>query len=127
MANSVNTQIKTTATDLMTDVSEKANSFKVSTTKLAKEAIDNIKLNDRVSNVKEAVKKSNQLAMSKTEELIDSLEANGQKWQNVADKAIQSGLKLAEKQQDMIFTTLEAVKSQIGNSANRFKKLFVNN
>jgi glutamate-1-semialdehyde aminotransferase len=111
----------------MNDVSEKANSFKVSTNNLAKEAIENIKLSDRLSTVKEGIKNTNKTALTKTEALIDTLESNGQKWQKVADKAIQTGLNLSDKQQDMFFTTLEAIKTQIETGVVRFKKLITNN
>lgn len=64
--------------------------------------------------------------MSTTSELIESLEENGMKWQKVSEKAIKSGLKLAESQQELVFSTLEAVKTQIGKTTNRFKKLLKN-
>jgi hypothetical protein len=54
------------------------------------------------------------------------METNGMKWQGVTEKAVKTGLKLAENQQDLILTTLEAVKTQIGATTTRFKKLFVN-
>ena len=45
------------------------------------------------------------------------------KWQKVAEKAVKTSLKLADKQQDLVFSTLEAVKSQLIGTATRFKKL----
>ena len=61
------------------------------------------------------------------EGLVDGVLENGEKWQGIASKAVKGGLKLAEKQQDMVFETLEAMKGQLTQSASRLRKLFSNN
>ena len=148
-ATNVNKQIKETATEVVADVKEKGKEvseattklakevvaevkekgkeMSEATTKLAKEAIENINLSDRLNAIKKAVVNTNTYALETTEELIHGLEANGTKWQNVTEKAIKSGLKLAERQQNIVFSTLEAVKTQITGTGTRFKKLFSNN
>jgi hypothetical protein len=74
--------------------------------------------------VKDAMKNANEYALETSHELIDGMEANGLKWQSVTEKAVKTGLKLAENQQNLVFSTLEAVKTQIGSTSDRFKKLF---
>lgn len=119
-AKKVNAEIMETATDIVGDIKDV-------TTKMAKEAMENIKLTDRINQLKKTAFNANQYALETSEELIDTLAANGEKWQNVAEKAIKKGLKLAERQQNMMFTTLEAVKAQIGGSSVRFKQLIGKN
>ena len=130
-AKNVNNQIKETATEVVAEVvaeaKVKGQEIKNVTTKLAKEAIENLNVSDRVKSVRKAVANTNAYALETSEELISNLEANGTKWQNVTEKAIKTGLKLAERQQNIVFSTLEAVKTQVGGTATRFRKLFSNN
>ena len=65
--------------------------------------------------------------METAEEMVDGMIVNGEKWQNIAAKAVKSGFKVAERQQEMMFSTLEAVKGQLGNSAVRLRNIFKNN
>ncbi len=119
-AKKVNTEIMETATEIVSDIKEV-------TTKMAKEAMENINVTNRINSLKKTAMNANQFALETSEELIDSLAANGEKWQNVTEKAIKKGLKLAERQQNIMFSTLEAVKVQLGGSGVRFKKLFGRN
>lgn len=123
-AKVVNAQIKETASEVAEDVKEMGKELTDATAKLAKEAVDNINITERFNSVKKAVKNTNNYALETSEDLIKSLETNGEKWQNVAEKAIKTGLKLAERQEKIMFTTLEAMKVQFGGTALRFKKLF---
>jgi len=59
--------------------------------------------------------------------LVDAALENGKDWQIVAAKAVKGGLKLADKQQDIMFDTLESLKGQAIKSAGRFKELFSKN
>ena len=126
IAVQANDQFMDMAEDFTEELKEKGAEFKSTTTKLAKEAIENIRLNDRLKAVKKAANNANNYALETSEELIETMAVNGEKWQNVTAKAIESGLKLAEKQQNILFNTLEAVKVQMGGSAVRFKKLIKN-
>lgn len=127
IATNVGKQLKETAADLMEDAKENGKELRATATKLAKEAVDNIKITERLSTLKKAVKNTNEFALETAEELIDGATANGEKWQKVTEKAVQSGLKLAAKQQEIMFYTLESVKVQLGSSAKRFKKLIGKN
>jgi glutamate-1-semialdehyde aminotransferase len=123
-AKSVNKQIKETATDVIDDVKENGKELRSAANKLAKEAVNNVKLNDRLKNVKKFAANTNAFALETAEELVDSITVTGEKWQNLTEKAMKNGLKLAAKQQDIMFNTLEAMKGQVGGGAKRFKKLF---
>ena len=127
LAKNVNSQLKETATEVMEDVKENGKELRATVTKLAKEAVENIHLTERLKSLKTAAKKTNAYALETAEELVDGMAANSEKWQHVAEKAVKTGLKMAAKQQDFVFSTLEAVKVQLGGGAKRFKKLFSNN
>jgi|GEM_PF-641167 len=121
---SVNSQLKETATEIMEDVKENGKELRSAANKLAKEAVENVKLTERLSTIKKVAANTNAYALETAELLVDGIAVNGEKWQAVTEKAVKNGLKLAAKQQDIMFTTLEAVKVQLGGSAKRFKKLF---
>ena len=123
-ARKVQKEIADTAGEIVEEVLEKGREWKDNTAKVAKEAIEKADLSDRLNDVKKSAAKANAYALSSTEELIEAVVENGAKWQNVTEKALKSGLQLAERQQNIVFNTLEAVKGQLGVSANRLKKLF---
>ena len=127
LAKSVNQQVKETAVEVMDDVKENGKELRSAAAKLAKEAVENIHLSERLKSLKTVAQKTNTYALETAEELVDSMAVNGEKWQHVAEKAVKTGLKMAAKQQDFMFSTLEAVKGQLGGGAKRFKKLFSNN
>ena len=93
-------------------------------TKKAKKAATKNSLSTAIDTTKKVAKKANDVALKTTEEVIsESLTIIGQ-WQGVATKALQEGLKLADKQQDLFFSTLETFKSQFTKGKKRAKKLF---
>ncbi len=104
-------------------VNENVIEMKKNTVRLANEVVENLKINDRLTALKGAVKNANKVALSNTIELIEGIEENGTEWQKVGEKAIKSGLKLVENNTEMMFSTLEAVKTHFGKATNRFKKL----
>jgi hypothetical protein len=122
-AKSVNAQLAETANEITAEVKEKGKELKSATTKLAKEAMENADLGDRFKAIRKAAQNANNFALQTSDSMIDAMVVNGEKWQNVTEKAIKSGLKLAEKQQNMMFNALEAAKNQFGGTALRFKKL----
>lgn len=115
---------KKVATKLNTEIVENVEEFKKNTTKLANEMVENMNVADRLETMKKSINNANEMAVKNTIELIDGVEIHATKWQSVADKAIKTGLKLVDNQSDIMFTTLEAVKAQVGKTTNRFKKLF---
>ena len=126
-AEKVNAEIKETATEILENVKTSSKEMQANTVKMAHEAINNVNITDRMETVKKAVKNANEFTLETAETLVDAAFTNGEKWQNVAAKAVKSGLKIAEKQQDLMFSTLEAVKGQFGTSTNRLKNIFKSN
>ena len=123
-AKSVNSQLKETAVEIMEDVKENGKELRSAANKLAKEAIENVNLTERLSTIKKVAANTNAYALETAEELVDGITVNGEKWQAITEKAVKNSLKLAAKQQEIMFTTLESVKMQLGGSAKRFRKLF---
>lgn len=125
-AKKINSQIKETATEIMGDVVANRKELQANANKMAIEAIENINVTERVATLKQTVKKANDFTLETAEELVEGFATNGEKWQGVANKAVKSGLKVAARQQDMVFSTLEAVKGQLMNSAARLKSIIKN-
>jgi hypothetical protein len=124
---SVNQQIMKTAEVVMEDLTE-ASKVRVETVaKQAKSAIENFDLTEQIETAKKTAKKANKIALETANEAVDGAFVNGEKWQNVAAKAVKGGLHLAGRQQAIMFDTLDAVKGQFSQSALRFKKLFGSN
>ena len=123
----MNNQIQEAANEIFEDVKASGKEMQANAAKMAKEAIENIDVTERVGAVKKAVKNANNYTLETAEEMVDGMIVYGEKWQNVATKAVKSGLKLAERQQEMMFSTLEAVKGQLGNGALRLRNIFKNN
>ena len=86
--------------------------------------VKDFKINDGVTKAREQADKLNAYALETTENALDTIFVNGEKWNGVATKAVNIGLKLSEKQMDLVFTTLEAVKEQVVEGTERFRGLF---
>jgi hypothetical protein len=128
-------KIKTTASELNekainrvkelnSQVLAKAEDLKSTTAKLANEMVENIRINERLATAKDIVVNSNKYALEATENAIDNVEKNATEWQKLSEKAVNKGFKLASKQQELVFDTLEEVKTQVKTTRNNFKKLF---
>lgn len=74
--------------------------------------------------VKKTAKKLNKKAIKLSEALVEEGLATGEQWQAILAKAIKNGTILMDKQQDMMFDTLEEVKEQVLKGNFRFRKLF---
>lgn len=84
-------------------------------------------LNKGLNQVKEVTKNTNEFVYETSEDVVDFTVKRSAEWQNVTEKAIKGGLKLASNQQDLIFDTLEVIKGQIVGSGKRFRALFSKN
>ncbi len=115
---------KKVAKKINNEVMENVEEFKKTSTKLANDLVENMQVTDRMNAMKGAIKNANKVALETSYNLIDGVEVNVEKWQGVAEKAIKTGIKLADKQSEMMFSTLEEVKVHVGNVSNRFQKLF---
>ncbi|MFT4762166.1 MAG: putative flap endonuclease-1-like 5' DNA nuclease [Paraglaciecola sp.] len=84
----------------------------------------NIDIKKGADNVKGFVKGASKTALNTSDKLVEgSLEA-AEKWQEVAEKALQTGTVIFGKQQDLALTVLEGVKQQGMMGAMRLKSLF---
>ncbi|MDP5121590.1 MAG: hypothetical protein NWQ46_08355, partial [Spirosomaceae bacterium] len=120
----VNDKVTSSVKKMNKEVMETASEISTTTTKLANEVVESLKVNERIANVKEVVTNPNKYALEATNNLIDNVETNTIKWQKTADKAFTTGLKLAVMQEELIFSSLEAVKTHVGTTAMRVKNLF---
>ena len=140
-AKTVNTRVKTVADEVTEDLMENSGHFKDYAVASAKEAYGKAydKVNETVETVTETVaenitvekiskvvKNINDYTLKTADEFVDRAYENGEKWQEIAGKAVKGGLKLAGKQQEIVFDTLETVKGQLTNTAVRMRKLFFN-
>ena len=65
----------------------------------------------------------NKEMLQASNELVDGSVATAEKWQNLTEKMLKTGLKMLAKQQDLLLTTIEATKGQFDASTKRFNKL----
>lgn len=80
-------------------------------------------ISNALNSPKKMVTKANDYALNTTETVVtESLEITAQ-WQQVADKALKGGLKLAANQQDLVFDILTEMKGQAKKGRKKFSKL----
>ena len=126
-AKTVNTQVREVAEEMVEDIKENGEHLRDLTVAPVKEAYGKIAETVTFENITKTAKDVNAYTLKTAEELVDGAIANGEKWHEVTSKAVKGGLKLAAKQQTIVFDTLETVKGQLAQSAIRFRKLFSNN
>ncbi len=129
-AKTLNNEVLTTATEVLEDIRNNGEKIReVATVKVneAIEAVKNVKLENGVKYVKETAQNINKYSLETAENVLETAIAGGKEWQGVAKKAVDGGLELADKNQEIVFETLEAVKEQLTGSAKRFSRLFKNN
>jgi len=69
--------------------------------------------------IRNSVKNINKFFLDTTEDVLEETIERAEDWQMVGQKAINSGIKIAAKQQDLMFDALEVAKKQIIKSKNR--------
>lgn len=77
-----------------------------------------------IETAKVNAKKANEYALNKTEEVVTEGISVATQWQQVTDKALKSGIKLMENQQNIVFDALETYKNHFVKGKKRFSKLF---
>ncbi len=82
------------------------------------------KVSKAIETAKVNAKKANEFALNKTEELVTEGISVASQWQQVTDKALKSGIKLMENQQNIVFDALETYKNHFVKGKKRFSKLF---
>ncbi len=126
-AKNVNAQVIETVVDVADDL--RANSIRLKDTAVdqVKEVIEDIDVKGNVKRVAKAAKDINKYSLETTEEILDEVIQGGEKWQKMTTKAVKGSLHLAERQQEIVFDTLDALKAQMVEGTNRFVKLFSKN
>lgn len=81
-------------------------------------------LKETVKNLSTRVQDMNDAALKTTDSAVEATIEAGKEWQALMVKGLKGGNKLASKQQDIIFKTLESLKGQVLTSADRFNKIF---
>lgn len=124
----VNTQVLETATEVMDDMRENGKYWVETATQKVKNTVNGFDVTDvanaTVKTAKETAKIVNKVTLESADDLVDVAFENGKKLQSITAKAIDGGFKIAAKQQDIVFTTLETVKGQLTKNASRFRGLF---
>ncbi len=124
----VNAQVLETATEVMDDMRENGKYWVETATQKVKDTVNDFDVADvasaTVNTARETAKTANKVALDSAEDLVDVAFENGKKLQTITAKAIDGGFKIAAKQQDIVFTTLETVKGQLTKNASRFRDLF---
>jgi len=123
----VNAQVVETATEVLEDVMETSKMWGAATLETVKNRIEDIDVKANVTQIKTTAKQVNDFALSTADDMLDDAFDSGKKWQGVANKAVKGGLHLAERQQEIVFDTLETVKGQLLSSASRVRTLFSRN
>jgi len=73
--------------------------------------------------VKKTATEVNQAALATGEEVVNEILLGGKQWSALSEKAINGGVKLAAKQQEITLSAIEEVKQQLAESKKRFNKI----
>lgn len=134
-AKTVNKEVKEVAEELVDDIRDNSGQLRTVAIKTVQgaynKAMDNVSdvvetVSEKVNmkNIAATTKSINQYTLKTAEDFVDGAIVSSEKWHGVASKAVKGGLKLAAKQQVLVFDTLDNVKGQLTDSALRLKKLF---
>jgi len=126
-ADNVNVELKNVATEVIDVVLASGKQVAATATKAVKDTVELIDVEAGIETAKATAKNVNAYSLKTADEAIDGALKNGERWQKIATKAVNGGLKLAEKNQEMVFSTLEEVKGQLVVSAKRMRQLFSRN
>ncbi|MEL6252035.1 MAG: hypothetical protein AAFR87_08495 [Bacteroidota bacterium] len=126
-AKSINTQVREVVSEVAEDLKENGTKLADRTMAPVKEAYNRATEKVNLETITDATERANDYTLKTAEQIIDGVLENGEKWQGVAEKAINGGFKLATKQQEMVFGAMETIKGQISKSSKRLKKTLYNN
>ena len=121
-AKSINTQVREVVSEVADDLKENGSKIADRTMAPVKEAYNKATEKVNLETITNATERANDYTLKTAEQIIDGVLENGEKWQGVAEKAINGGFKLATKQQEIVFGAMETIKGQIAKSSKRLKK-----
>ena len=121
--DTINDKISDTTGDIFEEVVNNSEKIRKTAKSTFSKAMDTVSETVTVDNFKSTAKQVNNYTLKTADELLDVAIESGDKWHNIADKTVKGGLKLAAKQQDIVFDALEMVKGQFSYTMKRVKKL----
>jgi len=89
------------------------------------ERIEGINIGSNLNKAKSTAKEATDFTLKATDDAVDGAFTNGKKTLALTEKAIKGSLKLAERQQEIMFETLETVKDQFSDSRKKLKELLL--
>jgi|GEM_PF-1584686 len=113
--------------EVMDDAVEKSKLVGATILKVTKNNVERINFSKSFKGVKESVSKANNFVLTTTESAIETGFENTKKWQTIGEKAVNGGLEIADKQQNLIFDNLYVLKNQLNYSYSRLKGIFSKN
>lgn len=123
-AKKINTEIVNTTVEVADSIIKEGKKVTTNVTEKATKAIKNIDIAQGFEKAQTTAKNINDFSLKSANELLDATQENSHQWQQVAEKAVKGGLKLADKQQEMVFDTLETVKKQFVKNSSRLVDIF---
>ncbi len=126
-AININKEVIDMTGEVVEDLRNNGEQMREAAIKTVKETLHKVNETVTVENMMDTAKNVNKYTLKTAEEIIDGALSNGEKIQTITAKAVKGGLKLADKQQEIVFDALETVKGQLIGSSKRFKKLFSKN
>ncbi len=120
----INEQITDRASQAVKDLYSSGEELIENARKTVKETVAKINFEDGYNAVKEIASKATKYTAQTADEIVEGAISTTEQWQGITSKAIKGGLKLASKQQDLVFEALEDVKGQIVEGTKRTKALF---
>ena len=123
-AKTVNNEVLTTATEVIEDLRNNGQRVTTIAKEKVNQAIEAATIENGVKFVKDTANDLNEFGLETADTVIETAKKEGKKWQGVASKAVKAGLEIQEKNQEIAFDALEAVKGQVTIGVKRFKSLF---
>ncbi len=118
-ATKINAEVTDTTVEVTDAMVKTGKKLTKTATDQVKAAVENIDVQAGLTKVGKIAKKVNAYSLETAEEIIEATEKGSVTWNKLMKKAIKGGLKFGEKNQELIFDTLEVVKKQVTKSAYR--------
>jgi len=119
-----NQEVTSTVTEVIEDLRSNGEKIRKAATENVKEMAEKISIDKGIKYARKAAQNINDYALETAEEVVDATLDGSRQWQKLAEKVIKNGFEIAEKQQEIIFDTLETAKGQLTANVNRVNKLF---
>ncbi|PSR10876.1 MAG: hypothetical protein DA408_07845 [Bacteroidetes bacterium] len=126
-AKTLNSQLREVATEVVDTVVENSKQMAEETTTRVKTLVEKASVENSIKTVKTTAKSINDYTLEVAEDIVAGTLEAGKSWQGVGEKALKGTLKLANKQQEILFTALEEVKGQVVDGAKRVRTLVTGN